>query len=154
MDDYFEVKVLFFSFDYFKGWVIVNVDDFYGKQLIVRIELEKVWSYSVSDVVADLWILDLEYKFMGVKGMFYIFQGEIFFSLLLVGQYNLFNMLVAVGIILYLGLDLLMVVVQLLDFLGVFGWMERLQVIEGQDVSVIVDYVYIFDSLENLLKVV
>lgn len=108
----------------------------------------------MSDIFIDLWVLDLEYKLIGVKGMLYIFKGEMIFSLLLVGQYNLFNMLVVVGMMLYLGLDLLMVVIQLLDFLGVFGCMERVQVIEGQDVSVIVDYVYIFDSLENLLKVV
>ena len=79
-------------------------------------------------------------------------QGEIPFSLPLIGQYNLSNMLAAVGTTLHLGLDLPMVVAQLSDFPGVPGRMERVQVNEGQDVSVIVDYAHTPDSLENLLK--
>jgi UDP-N-acetylmuramoyl-L-alanyl-D-glutamate--2,6-diaminopimelate ligase len=152
MDDYFEAKALLFSSDYLKGRAIVNADDPYGKQLIARIESEKVWSYSASDPAADLWTSDLEYKPTGVKGMLHTPQGEIPFSLPLVGQYNLSNMLAAVGTTLHLGLDLPMVVAQLSDFPGVPGRMERVQVTEGQDVSVIVDYAHTPDSLENLLK--
>ena len=152
MDDYFEAKALLFSSDYLKGRAIVNADDPYGKKLIVRLESEKVWSYSASDTSAHLWTSDLEYKPTGVKGMLHTPQGEIPFSLPLIGQYNLSNMLAAVGTTLHLGLDLPMVVAQLSDFPGVPGRMERVQVNEGQDVSVIVDYAHTPDSLENLLK--
>ena len=84
MDDYFEAKALLFSSDYLKGRAIVNADDPYGKQLIARIESEKVWSYSASDAAADLWTSDLEYKPTGVKGMLHTPQGEIPFSLSLI----------------------------------------------------------------------
>ncbi len=152
MDDYFEAKALLFSSDYLKGRAIVNADDPYGKKLIARLESEKVWSYSTSDTSADLWASDLEYKPTGVKGILHTPQGEIPFTLPLVGQYNLSNMLAAVGATLHLGLDLAMVVAQLSEFSGVPGRMEKVQVTEEQDVSVIVDYAHTPDSLENLLK--
>ncbi|MEM1167607.1 MAG: UDP-N-acetylmuramoyl-L-alanyl-D-glutamate--2,6-diaminopimelate ligase [Cyanobacteria bacterium P01_H01_bin.35] len=152
MDDYFEAKALLFSSDYFKGRAIVNADDPYGKKLIARLESEKVWSYSTSDSSADLWASDLEYQPTGVKGILHTPQGEIPFSLPLVGQYNLSNMLAAVGATLHLGLDLAMVVAQLSEFPGVPGRMEKVQVSEQQGVSVIVDYAHTPDSLENLLK--
>ncbi|MGD1715178.1 UDP-N-acetylmuramoyl-L-alanyl-D-glutamate--2,6-diaminopimelate ligase [Dapis sp. BLCC M172] len=152
MDDYFEAKALLFSSDYLKGRAIVNADDPYGKKLIARLESERVWSYSTSDTSADLWASDLEYQPTGVKGILHTPQGEIPFSLPLVGQYNLSNMLAAVGATLHLGLDLPMVVAQLSEFPGVPGRMEKVQVTEEQDVSVIVDYAHTPDSLENLLK--
>ncbi len=152
MDDYFEAKALLFSSDYLKGRAIVNADDPYGKKLIARLEPEKVWSYSTSDTSADLWASDLEYKPTGVKGILHTPQGEIPFTLPLVGQYNLSNMLAAVGATLHLGLDLAMAIAQLSEFPGVPGRMERVQVSEEQDVSVIVDYAHTPDSLENLLK--
>ncbi|MGD1700092.1 UDP-N-acetylmuramoyl-L-alanyl-D-glutamate--2,6-diaminopimelate ligase [Dapis sp. BLCC M229] len=152
MDDYFEAKALLFSSDYLKGRAIVNADDPYGKKLIARLESEKVWSYSTSDTSADLWASDLEYKPTGVKGILHTPQGEIPFTLPLVGQYNLSNMLAAVGATLHLGLDLPMTIAQLSEFSGVPGRMEKVQVREEQDVSVIVDYAHTPDSLENLLK--
>jgi len=152
MDDYFEAKALLFSSDYLKGRAIVNADDRYGKKLIARLESGKVWSYSTSDTSADFWASDLEYKPTGVKGMLHTPEGEIPFSLPLVGQYNLSNMLAAVGATLHLGLDLPMTIAQLSEFPGVPGRMEKVQVTEEQDISVIVDYAHTPDSLENLLK--
>ncbi|NET74553.1 UDP-N-acetylmuramoyl-L-alanyl-D-glutamate--2,6-diaminopimelate ligase [Okeania sp. SIO1F9] len=152
MDDYFEAKALLFSSDYLKGRAIVNADDPYGKKLIARMKPEQVWSYSTSNTSADFWASDLEYQPTGVKGILHTPQGEIPFSLPLVGQYNLSNMLAAVGTALHLGLDLAMVVAHLSEFPGVPGRMEKVQVSNEQDVSVIVDYAHTPDSLENLLK--
>ncbi|NEP07115.1 MAG: UDP-N-acetylmuramoyl-L-alanyl-D-glutamate--2,6-diaminopimelate ligase, partial [Okeania sp. SIO4D6] len=152
MDDYFEAKALLFSSDYLKGRAIVNADDPYGKKLIARMKPEQVWSYSTSNTSADFWASDLEYQPTGVKGILHTPQGEIPFTLPLVGQYNLSNMLAAVGTALHLGLDLAMVVTHLSEFPGVPGRMEKVQVSNEQDVSVIVDYAHTPDSLENLLK--
>ena len=152
MDDYFEAKALLFSPDYLKGRAIVNADDPYGKKLISRLKPEQVWSYSTSDTMVDLWASDLEYQPTGVKGMLHTPQGEMPFTLPLVGQYNLSNMLAAVGAALHLGLDLGMVAAKLSEFPGVPGRMEKVQVSNDQDVSVIVDYAHTPDSLENLLK--
>ncbi|MDY6803968.1 MAG: UDP-N-acetylmuramoyl-L-alanyl-D-glutamate--2,6-diaminopimelate ligase [Cyanobacteriota bacterium] len=152
MDDYFEAKALLFSPDYLKGRGIINADDAYGKKLIERLGTEKVWTYSVTDNTADLRTSDLEYQQGGVKGMLHTPKGETSFYLPLVGQYNLSNMLAAVGACLHLGLDLAAMAEKLPEFPGVPGRMERVQISPEQDISVIVDYAHTPDSLENLLK--
>jgi UDP-N-acetylmuramoyl-L-alanyl-D-glutamate--2,6-diaminopimelate ligase len=69
-----------------------------------------------------------------------------------VGQFNLANLLAAVGAALHLGLDLASLVAQLPQFAGVPGRMERVQISDRQDISTLVDYAHTPDSLENLLK--
>ncbi len=152
MDDYFEAKALLFNPDYLKGRGIINADDAYGQKLIAALGPEKAWTYSVSNNTADFWTSDLEYEPNGVKGMLHTPQGETSFYLPLVGQYNLSNMLAAIGAGLHLGLDLTAMAQKLPAFPGVPGRMERVQISPEQDISVIVDYAHTPDSLENLLK--
>ncbi|MBE9042550.1 UDP-N-acetylmuramoyl-L-alanyl-D-glutamate--2,6-diaminopimelate ligase, partial [Oscillatoriales cyanobacterium LEGE 11467] len=79
-------------------------------------------------------------------------MGETPFELPLVGQYNLENMLAAVGAALHLGVDLGAIVAALPEFPGVPGRMERVWVSPDQDISAIVDYAHTPDSLKNLLE--
>jgi UDP-N-acetylmuramoyl-L-alanyl-D-glutamate--2,6-diaminopimelate ligase len=89
---------------------------------------------------------------MGVSGQLHTPMGSTAFQSPLVGQFNLANMLAAIGTGLSLGLDLHTMVAALPEFVGVPGRMERVQVSADQDISVIVDYAHTPDSLENLLK--
>lgn len=152
MEDYFAAKALLFSPDYLQGRAIINADDEYGKRLITSLSRERVWSYSVNDNNADFWMSGLSYQPNGVSGMLHTPKGDVAFSSPLVGQYNLENLLAAVGAVLHLGLDLQLVANAIPDFPGVPGRMERVQISDDQDVSVIVDYAHTPDSLENLLK--
>ncbi|MGK7871935.1 MAG: UDP-N-acetylmuramoyl-L-alanyl-D-glutamate--2,6-diaminopimelate ligase [Xenococcaceae cyanobacterium] len=152
MEDYFAAKTLLFSPDYLKGRAVINQDDPYGRRLLESLNPDQVWSYSVSDSSADLWTSDLTYEPTGVSGMLHTPAGEAAFRSPLVGQFNLANLLAAVGTVLHLGLDLETVVKQLPQFPGVPGRMERVQINGEQDISVIVDYAHTPDSLENLLK--
>jgi UDP-N-acetylmuramoyl-L-alanyl-D-glutamate--2,6-diaminopimelate ligase len=152
LDDYFAAKALLFSPDYLQGRAVINVDDAYGRQLVGQLHPEQIWRYSVQNASADLWTSNLNYEPTGVSGMLHTPVGEVPFSLPLVGQYNLSNMLAAVGAVLHLGLNLESVVEALPHFPGVPGRMERVQIQPEQDVSVIVDYAHTPDSLENLLK--
>ena len=152
MEDYFEAKALLFSPDYLKGRAVVNIDDAYGRRIVETLKSEQVWTYSTSDKTADLYADNLEYQPNGVKGILHTPKGETAFNLPLVGQFNLSNMLAAVGAVLELGLDLSTIVDKLSEFLGVPGRMERVQISPDQDISVIVDYAHTPDSLENLLK--
>lgn len=152
MEDYFAAKALLFSPDYLKGRAIINADDAYGKRLIASSSPEKVWSYSVNDRNADLWMSNLNYEPNGVSGMLHTPKGAVAFRSPLVGQYNLENLLAAVGAVLHLGLDLQLIATAISEFSGVPGRMERVQVSPKQDISVIVDYAHTPDSLENLLK--
>ncbi len=152
MEDYFAAKALLFSPDYLQGRAVINLEDPYGRRLIEQLPPDRVWSYSVNNSAADLWTSDLNYGQSGVSGILHTPVGNIAFSSPLVGQYNLANLLAAVGTILLLGLDLPSVVAALPQFEGVPGRMERVQISPDQDISTIVDYAHTPDSLENLLK--
>jgi UDP-N-acetylmuramoyl-L-alanyl-D-glutamate--2,6-diaminopimelate ligase len=152
MEDYFAAKALLFNRDYLKGRAIINADDPYGQKLIKQLNSNQVWSYSVQDAAADLWTSDLNYESTGVRGKLHTPMGEVAFDSPLVGQYNLSNLLAAVGAVLHLGLNLETIGEAITQFPGVPGRMERVQLKPEQDVSVIVDYAHTPDSLENLLK--
>ncbi len=151
MEDYFAAKALLFSSDYLKGRAVVNADDPYGQRLISQINSDK-WRYSVHDRTADLWTSHLHYEPDGVSGMLHTPRGEVAFRSPLVGEYNLANLLAAVGAVLHLGMDLELIAQVLPQFPGVPGRMERVQQGLAQDISVIVDYAHTPDSLENLLR--
>ncbi len=152
MEDYFAAKSLLFSSDYLTGRAIINADDLYGKRLIKSLSDSKVWSYSVNDSTADLYMSELSYEPNGVNGTLHTPKGDVAFSSPLVGQFNLENLLAAVGAVLNFDLDLQMIAAAIPEFEGVPGRMERVQIDSNQDVSVIVDYAHTPDSLENLLK--
>ncbi len=152
MEDYFAAKALLFSPDYLQGQAIINADDDYGQRLIKSLDGKKVWSYSVNNNNADLWMSDLNYEPNGVSGHLHTPKGDVAFRSPLIGQYNLENLLAAVGTVLHLGLDLQVVARAIANFPGVPGRMERVQINPEQDISVIVDYAHTPDSLENLLK--
>ncbi|HEY9894087.1 MAG TPA: UDP-N-acetylmuramoyl-L-alanyl-D-glutamate--2,6-diaminopimelate ligase [Candidatus Sericytochromatia bacterium] len=150
MDDYFAAKALLFSPSYRKGRAVVNLDDPYGQQLLQH--LDNAWSYSTDDTTADLYTSNLSYGSDGVSGVLHTPLGETAFRSPLVGQFNLANLLAAVGAVLHLGLDLSDIVTALPQFGGVPGRMEQVQIVPNQDISVIVDYAHTPDSLENLLR--
>ena len=152
MEDYFQAKSILFSPDYLSGKAIINLDDAYGQRLIETLDGDRLWSYSVSNSDADLWTSDLDYKANGVSGILHTPVGEIAFNSPLVGQFNLANLLAAVGAVLHLGVDLQTITQKLAQFQGVPGRMERVQISPKQNISVIVDYAHTPDSLENLLK--
>ncbi len=152
MEDYFQAKALLFSPEYLQGKAIINLDDPYGQRLIAQLAPEKFWSYSIANPEADLYTSDLNYQATGVSGMLHTPAGEIPFTSPLVGQFNLANLLAAVGAVLNLEVKLSVVAATLTQFPGVPGRMERVQIQAAQDISVIVDYAHTPDSLENLLK--
>ncbi|MEA5533615.1 UDP-N-acetylmuramoyl-L-alanyl-D-glutamate--2,6-diaminopimelate ligase [Crocosphaera sp. XPORK-15E] len=152
MEDYFGAKQLLFTPEYLQGRAIINLDDSYGKRLMETLDSGSVWSYSVNETKADFYTSDLNYQATGVGGTLHTPKGSIAFNSPLVGQFNLSNLLAAVATVLQFGLDLTTIIEKLPQFLGVPGRMERVQISEEQDISVIVDYAHTPDSLENLLK--
>ncbi|MEB3294013.1 MAG: UDP-N-acetylmuramoyl-L-alanyl-D-glutamate--2,6-diaminopimelate ligase [Synechococcales bacterium] len=150
MEEYFQAKALLFSDKYLRGRAIVNQDDAYGQRLIEQLG-DRCWSYS-TEGKADLYLSDVVYASDSVKGVLHTPVGQVPFMSPLVGQFNLANLLAAVGTGIMLGLELDTMVAALPDFTGVPGRMERVQVQPNQDISVIVDYAHTPDSLENLLQ--
>uniref|UniRef100_A0A832M4F1 UDP-N-acetylmuramoyl-L-alanyl-D-glutamate--2,6-diaminopimelate ligase n=1 Tax=Oscillatoriales cyanobacterium SpSt-402 TaxID=2282168 RepID=A0A832M4F1_9CYAN len=152
MEDYFAAKALLFTPDYLKGRAVINLDDPYGKRLARQLPANSVWTYSTQDATADLWTGDLVYGVASVSGTLHTPRGDAQFVSPLVGQFNLANLLAAVGAALHLGVELGTIVATLPQFGGVPGRMEQVKLAPAQDISVIVDYAHTPDSLENLLK--
>jgi UDP-N-acetylmuramoyl-L-alanyl-D-glutamate--2,6-diaminopimelate ligase len=152
MEAYFEAKALLFSDAYLQGRAVINQDDPYGQRLLARLGADKAWSYSVQEATADLHTRNLVYGPNGVRGELCTPRGSTPFFLPLVGQFNLANMLAAVGAALHLGVTLEQVAACLPQFGGVPGRMERVVVSPDQKVSVIVDYAHTPDSLQNALQ--
>ena len=159
LDDYFAAKARLFTPDYLKTdgpkRSVINYDDPFGQKLIKQVTAqygsEAIWSYSTQTPSADLFTGDLVYGVDGVRGTLQTPMGVIPFQSPLVGQFNLENLLAAVGAALQFGLKLEQIVSAIAQFPGVPGRMERVQVSEEQDIGVIVDYAHTPDSLENLL---
>lgn len=152
MEDYFQAKALLFRPEYLKNRAIINQDDAYGQRLISELPSERVWRYSTEDATADLYTQDLTYEANGVHGVLKTPEGEIKFRSPLVGEFNLSNLLAAVGVALQFGVKLETIAQSLPHFPGVPGRMERVEIDSNQEISVIVDYAHTPDSLENLLK--
>lgn len=152
MDDYFAAKAVLFSPNYLAGRAIVNQDDPYGQRLITQLADDRLWTYSTQDASADLWTGDLTYGPTSVSGVLHTPHGSAPFVSPLVGQFNLANLLAAVGAALHLGLELDTIIAALPEFAGVPGRMEQVSISPQQDISVIVDYAHTPDSLENLLR--
>jgi UDP-N-acetylmuramoyl-L-alanyl-D-glutamate--2,6-diaminopimelate ligase len=152
METYFQAKALLFTPEYLQGRGIINFDDAYGKKLIASLPKERVWSYSAKNPEADLWTDQLTYSPTGVAGTLHTPLGDRPFASPLVGDYNLANVLAAVGCALHLGMDLDSIMAAIANFPGVPGRMEQVKVADTQQISVIVDYAHTPDSLDNLLK--
>ena len=152
LDDYFEAKALLFSPKYLKGKAIINQDDAYGQKLIERLSPEQVWTYSTQSTEADFYCTDINYQPNGVSGKVHTPNGSMEFSCPLVGEFNVANLLAALGTALALDLPLDQMVNGLPDFEGVPGRMQQIKAHPKQDIGVIVDYAHTPDSLENLLK--
>jgi UDP-N-acetylmuramoyl-L-alanyl-D-glutamate--2,6-diaminopimelate ligase len=152
MEDYFAAKALLFSDPYLQGRAILNQDDPYGQRLIQQLGRDRCWTYSIDDPSADLWTEHLIYQPHGVKGTLHSPAGTAEFSSPLVGQFNVANLLAAVGACLHLGLDLAEMTAALPHFSGVPGRMQQVQITPRQDITVLVDYAHTPDSLENMLR--
>jgi UDP-N-acetylmuramoyl-L-alanyl-D-glutamate--2,6-diaminopimelate ligase len=152
LEDYFAAKALLFSPDYLKGRAIINQQDPYGQRLIQQLDPKQVWTYSIDDSSADLWMSALAYKATGVSGILHTPKGQKGFTSPLIGQFNLENLLAAVGAALHLDISLDEILGALPQFPGVPGRMERVQVDSSQDITVLVDYAHTPDSLDNALQ--
>jgi UDP-N-acetylmuramoyl-L-alanyl-D-glutamate--2,6-diaminopimelate ligase len=152
LESYFQAKALLFSETYLQGRAIINFDDACGRRLGQMLAGKPIWTFSISDPQADFYTTDLTYLPNGATGTLHTPQGAIAFRSPLVGRFNVENVLAAIATALQMGMSLSDVVSYLPEFKNVPGRVERVQVSDAQDVTVVVDYAHTPDSLENLLK--
>ena len=162
MQSYFEAKASLFRSHLIEDSdprSVVNIDDKWGALLAKELK-EKCWTCSLKENFQnrekpDLYISNLQFLQDGYRGKLHTPLGtENFFSPL-IGNFNLMNILQAVGVLVQRGFPLSDLLLALNHFPGVPGRMELINM-DGFKVKdgyplVIVDYAHTPDGLQNAL---
>ena len=162
MESYFEAKASLFLSHLIVDDAprsVVNIDNNWGELLAKKLN-QKCWTCSLKvnsrcRQKPDLYMSNLQIVNHGYKGKLHTpFGSENFFSPL-IGDFNLMNILQAVGILVQRGFPLNDLLAALKKFPGVPGRMEvinmdRFKVKDGYPL-VIVDYAHTPDGLQNAL---
>ena len=129
---------------------VINSDDTAGQILAEACRHRgRVLTFG-TDASADLRATDIRYTLAGTEYTVTWAGHSARFSSSLPGDYNVSNMLCALGLAAALGRDPLALQTSLATFPGVAGRMERVAV--GQAFPVFVDYAHTDDALRNALR--
>jgi len=154
MQNYFNTKKKLFIKEYrnlYSGkGAVINNDDLYGKQLIKETDLETI-SYSINDKNSDIFAQNIINNTNGIEMDVLVKKlGNIHIKSNLMGYFNVYNILAAIGVSVFLNIDPLFIQEGIKQMTGVNGRFEKIQ--EIKDFTVIVDYAHTPDGLENILK--
>ena len=137
-------------FDLTEGRRLINIDDRWGRAL-QEAAPDRTWSYGI-ERKGDFYPKGIESGFDGIRMTVETPIGEIEIRSSLVGRYNVYNLLAAVGVGVSLGLSKAEISAGIASMSGVPGRFEKIDL--GQDFTVIVDYAHTEDALERLLQAV
>ena len=162
MQSYFDAKACLFRSHLIEDGnprSVVNIDDKWGALLAKELN-QKCWTCSLKKTFQsiekpDLYISNLEIRQDGCKGKLHTpFGSEYFFSPL-IGDFNLMNIMQAVGVLVQRGFPLNDLLRALKQFPGVPGRMERINMDEFKVKDgyplVVIDYAHTPDGLQNAL---
>lgn len=127
---------------------VLNVDDPFGAKLAERARGRVLRVSKRSG--ADLFPREITVDARGIRGTIHTPSGEVALESRLVGEHNLENLLLALGILAGLDVDLAPAARALGDAPQVPGRLERCDE-PGDDLLVLVDYAHTPDALERVL---
>ncbi len=147
LDEYFATKSKLFEPER-SGSAVVCVDDDYGRRLLAGLTIPAV---GVSgNGPADIWAEDVTIGATGSRCEVAFRDGRrLPMAVQLVGDFNLSNALVAVGLLDELGVDLQAAMAGMASLSSVPGRMERID--SGQAFTVLVDYAHTPDAVSAAL---
>jgi UDP-N-acetylmuramoyl-L-alanyl-D-glutamate--2,6-diaminopimelate ligase len=157
MEEYKRAKGLIFSQlgnKYDKDdlkYAILNADDeahHYYKQITAA----QVLTYGIDHPDVDIWAKNIKLTSQGTSFTVECFSGKEEFNLHMLGKFNIYNVLGAIGAGLVEGISLSEMKESIESIKGVRGRVEPVD--GGQDFTVIVDYAHTPDSLENVLTTI
>ena len=127
---------------------VLNVDDPFGAKLALRAagQITRVSKRPGADLFPKQVTVDAH----GIRGVFHTPAGDVSLESRLVGEHNLENLLLALGILQASGVDLTRAVRALGDAPQVPGRLERCDE-PGDELLVLVDYAHTPDALERVL---
>lgn len=147
MENYFLAKRKLFLKLKDKNNAVINIDDDYGKRIYSELILnnDEVISYSLNKADLSGEFLESNKVRLAYKDKSY----EVNYNLL--GEFNLYNTLGAIGIVLKLGYTFEFILNKLIELKAAPGRFESVDC--GQGYRVIVDYAHTPDALENVINV-
>jgi len=148
MEEYFSAKKKIFNLLKRDGFGVLNKDDDWIKQVFIN--NKTIWC-SLYDK-ADLYVSHWENREEGLKLLISTPKGDLDLNLKLRGKFNVYNILLATGVLIGLDEDLENIKYAWESFNGVPGRLEFVD--EGQNFSVIIDYAHTPDGLYNILSTV
>lgn len=150
MEDYYRAKRRLFT-DLLRedGISVINIDDDYGKRLARELCGNKIF-YSNGDKSAHIYVEDYKLMFNGTEIKVSINGESHLFKTSLLGIPNIYNVLSAISVALYLNVPLNTIKSALLNAKAPEGRFENID--EGQNFLVFVDYAHTPDAIERLLK--
>ncbi len=156
MDQYKQAKSLLFSQlgnDYEQDdmkYAVLNMDD-PASDYFARVTSVPVVGYGMNKE-ADVRASNVEMNARGTQFQLETYKGNIDVFTPLMGLFNIYNILAAVGVCLMEGITLQQIKEGLSNVQGVRGRFEAVDA--GQEYTVIVDYAHTPDGLENVLKTI
>lgn len=148
MDNYFRSKSLLFQDLLPRGaFAVINEDDPWGRRLSRGLPLT-IYNYSMKEG-ASIWPREVGSS-DGIKAILSTPLGDMRVSSILLGQYNLQNIMAAVGVGIGLGLDKSAIEEGVSALKTVPGRLERIPSPDG--FQGVVDYAHTGDALERVLN--
>ena len=153
MEDYFKAKAKFFI-DSIEGahspenaFSVINIDDERGRQISEMLGNRRVITYGRYD--GNVRVKDALFSKDGIKCSFHTPAGRLDCNSKLIGGFNLYNIMAAVGICTGLGIPLDDISTGIGALKAVRGRMEMVSAPEG--LQVVVDYAHTPSALECVL---
>ncbi|MBI3755409.1 MAG: UDP-N-acetylmuramoyl-L-alanyl-D-glutamate--2,6-diaminopimelate ligase, partial [Deltaproteobacteria bacterium] len=164
MEEYFESKSRLFT-DFIakekKGFAVINVDDLWGEKLLnlkFKISNFKFIRYSLKQD-AEIKSSKVSFSERGIEAMLDTTIGSVKISSPLLGEYNLQNIMAAVGVGIGLGLDKQAIEQGITNLKRVPGRLERIisdvcpvMSLNGNGFQAVVDYAHTGDALDRVLN--
>lgn len=149
MERYFASKCRLFSelLPRDGGRAVVNIDDPYGRRLVERLPQALTCGQAAD---ADVRPLQIEVSLAGIHGRVATPVGEVAVATGLLGDYNVENLLCAIGAAVALGLPAAVITAGLAAAPPVPGRLERVENELGA--VLLVDYAHTGDALERVLE--
>lgn len=158
MDKYFEAKARLFTDFIDEGRVaVINMDDPKGEELSKR-AVGRVIGYGVKGKgrgrgrETNMYPKDIKLGVEGIEGTLATPSGDIRIKSSLVGEFNLYNILAAIGAGVGLALPVEAIEKGISDLKNVPGRLERVDA--GQPFTILVDYAHTPDALERVLSTI
>ena len=129
---------------------VINIDDAYGRRLLKELP-ESVQAVTVGiDTTADLRATDIEWDMNGTRFTLVSPQGSATVRTQLLGKFNVYNALAALGVLYAQGYDLSEVLPALEHFVGVPERLERVE--NSKKINIFIDFAHKPEALGNVLQ--